>query len=113
MNIRKLLFLLTLISTWGLANAQYPVVSIHDIQYVSAAKLAACNDTSSYHGDTVTVIGYVMADANLTDIPSSSVQGGFRPAVHLADTADGGKMGNFSGIQIMGVYQDASKNLCQ
>jgi hypothetical protein len=109
MNIRKLLFLLTLISTWGVANAQYPVVSIHDIQYVDAVKLAACNDSSSYHGDTVTVIGYVMADANLTDIPSSSVQGGFRPAVHLADTADGGKMGNFSGIQIMGVYLDASK----
>ncbi len=108
MNIRKLLVLLILISTWGFANAQYPVVSIHDVQYVDATKLAACNDSSAYHGDTITVIGYVMADANLTDIPSSSVQGGFRPAVHLADTAQGGKMGNFSGIQIMGVYLDAS-----
>ncbi len=91
--------------------AQYPVVPIRDIQFVDQTKLAACNDSSSYNFDTVTVVGIVTADANLTDIPSSSVQGGFRPAVHLVDTANSGRMGDFRGIQIMGVYTDANNKV--
>lgn len=106
--MKKLVLFLTLAAGWFGAFAQYPVVSIRDIQYVDAAKLAACNDSSSYLGDTLTIVGYVSVDGNLADIPSGSVQGGYRPAVHLVDTADGGKMGDFRGIQVMGVYTDAS-----
>lgn len=92
----------------GVAMAQHPEISIRDLQYVSQAKLNACSDTSAYFLDTVTVVGVVVQDANLIDVPSSSVQGGFRPFVHVVDTADGGASGNFAGLQVMGVYQDAS-----
>lgn len=90
------------------SQAQHPRITINQLQYVSPAKLAACNDSSSYFGDTVTIVGVVVADANLIDVPSSSVQGGFRPFVHVVDTANNGASGDFNGLQVMGVYTDAS-----
>ncbi|MDB2467229.1 hypothetical protein N9W53_00740, partial [bacterium] len=92
------------------ASGQYPKISIKQLQEVSQTKLAACNDSSAYFGDTVTVVGVVVQDANLIDVPSSSVQGGFRPFVHVIDTADSGKSGDFKGLQVMGVYRDAGGN---
>lgn len=111
MHFRQLLSTLIFCVAATSAFAQYPIVPIRDIQYVDAAKLAACNDSSSYFGDTVTVVGIVIMDGNLTEVASGSVQGGFRPGVHLLDTAGGGIMGDFRGIQIMGVYTDASNKL--
>ena len=105
---------LLLIGLFGLmstsASGQYPKISIKQLQEVSQTKLAACNDSSAYFGDTVTVVGVVVQDANLIDVPSSSVQGGFRPFVHVIDTADSGKSGDFKGLQVMGVYRDAGGN---
>ena len=108
MNFRHLLFMLVFSCTAAMAFAQYPVVPIRDVQFVDAAKLAACRDTSSYFGDTITVVGIVIMDGNLTEVASGSVQGGYRPGVHLLDTAGGGIMGDFRGMQLMGVYIDAS-----
>jgi Secretion system C-terminal sorting domain len=88
--------------------AQHPKITIYDIQNISAARLAACSDTSDYYNDTVTVVGVVIADANLIDVPSSSVQGGFRPFVHITDTANQGRSDNFNGLEVMGAYFDAS-----
>ncbi len=110
MHYLKSLFVLTLISASFAASAQYPKITVKQLQEVSAAKLAACNDSSSYYGDTVTVVAVVVQDANLIDVPSSSVQGGFRPFVHVLDTANGGASGDFHGLQVMGVYTDAGGN---
>lgn len=46
-------------------RAQYPLVTIQDIQTVSGPNLAACLDTSPYFGDTVRVRGIVMMDGGL------------------------------------------------
>ncbi|MCB9261029.1 MAG: T9SS type A sorting domain-containing protein [Flavobacteriales bacterium] len=109
--MKKLSFkisMLMLLMVGGLhAMAQYPKITIKQLQEVPQAKLLACNDSSSYYGDTVTVVGVVTADANLIDVPSSSVQGGFRPFVHILDTANSGMGGDFHGLQVMGVYTDA------
>ncbi len=90
------------------ANAQVSNVSVHDIQYVSPADLAACDELSSYDGQTVKTVGVVIHDGNLTELASGSVNGGYRPGVHILDTASGGAMGNFGGLQIHGVYTDGS-----
>jgi hypothetical protein len=92
------------------SHAQYPKLTCKQVQEISAADLANCKDTSAYDGDTVTVTGVVIADANLIDVPSSSVQGGYRPFVHIVDTADNGSSGNFKGLNVMGVYRDAGGN---
>lgn len=107
MHYLKSLIVLTLLSASLAVSAQYPKITVKQLQEVSAAKLAACNDSSSYFGDTVTVVAVVVQDANLIDVPSSSVQGGFRPFVHVIDTADNGSSGDFKGLQVMGVYTDA------
>ncbi|MBO6517125.1 MAG: hypothetical protein JJ975_11295, partial [Bacteroidia bacterium] len=97
------LFLLTCFA----AQAQHPKITVKQLQEVSQSNLAACNDSSSYFGDTVTIVAVVTKDANLIDVPSSSVQGGFRPFVHVLDTADNGAGGDFHGVMVMGVYTDA------
>lgn len=81
-------------------------VSVHDIQYVSPSDLANCTDLSTYDGQTVTVRGIVMHDGNLTEIASGSVNGGYRAAIHLLDTANNGMGGDFTGLQIHGVFTD-------
>lgn len=85
-------------------------VSVKDIQFVSATDLANCDELSSYDGQTVRTVGVVMHDGSLTELESGSVNGGYRPGVHILDTAARGKMGDFGGVQIHGVYQDASGN---
>jgi hypothetical protein len=93
------------------AFSQYPKKSIRDIQFVSQSDLSNCNDSSAYVGDTVTIVGKVLVNGNLAEVPSSSVQGGFRPFVWLIDTADGGSGGSFKGIDVMGVYSDGGSSL--
>ena len=85
------------------ASAQ-TAVSVHDIQYVSPSDLASCKDLSAYDGQEIKTVGVVMHDGGLTELASGSVTGGYRPGVHIMDTAAGGVMGNFAGIQIHGVY---------
>ncbi len=79
------------------------VRSVHDVQFVSVADLASCNGASQYDGDTVTVTGVAVHDGNLTEIVSSSVSGGYRPGIHIVDTANNTSGGAFMGIQIHGV----------
>jgi hypothetical protein len=110
MHYLKSLLVFALVTLSMAASAQYPTITIKQLQEVSASNLAACNDSSSYFGDTVTVIAVVVQDANLIDVPSSSVQGGFRPFVHVLDTANSGAGADFHGLQVMGVYTDAGGN---
>lgn len=109
-NSIKTIFTLIAALTALTASAQYPLVTVQDIQEVSATNLDNCNDSSSYYGDTVTIVCKVIADGNLVDVPSSSVQGGYRPFIHVVDTANNGESGGFHGIEVMGVYQDAGGN---
>ncbi len=68
--MRKL-FLLFLGCFMGAAVfAQIPTVTIADIQTVSGAKLAACNDSANYFGDTVTVYGIVVTPGGLANSAS-------------------------------------------
>lgn len=105
--MKKQLLVLTL-GLFGIlyANAQTSV-SVRDIQFVSATDLAACTDLSAYDGQTIKTVGIVIHDGNLTEIASGSVIGGYRPGVHIIDTASGATMGSFSTVQIHGVYEDA------
>ncbi len=83
-------------------------VSVSDIQFVSATDLANCKDLSSYDGQTITTVGVVMHDGGLTEVASGSVNGGYRPGVHILDTAANGAMGSFGGLQIHRVYEDGA-----
>ena len=78
-------FALFLSLSFGMAlQAQnLPYTSITDIQYVSPANLAACNDTSAFLGDTVMTYGIVVTPGNVSEVASGSVQGGNRPFFFL------------------------------
>jgi hypothetical protein len=105
--MKKLLLssILTLIFA-TLGYGQYPYVSIHDIQFVSQQDLTNCTDLSQYEGDTVRTVGIAIHDGRLTELASGSVSVGYRPGIHLIDTANGGVMGDFNGIQIHGVINN-------
>ena len=110
--MKKGLLLIALTLTGLLTYGQtYPYVSIYDINYVSPASLAACNDSSAYFGDTIRTRGIVITDGSLSEVASGSVQGGNRPFIFLIDTAGGGSPGPFKSIELMGVYEDASGTL--
>lgn len=91
--------------------AQYDTVTVRDIQFVSPADLANCNDTSAYYDDTVVVVGVVMNNGNLIELASGSVNGGYRAAVNIVDTSMNAQMGDFRGIEVHGVYTDAGGQL--
>ena len=86
------------------------IVAVSDIQFVSATDLANCKDLSSYDGQTITTVGVVMHDGGLTEVASGSVNGGYRPGVHILDTAANGAMGSFGGLQIHGVYENGAQS---
>ena len=98
-NLLSLIFVFSTI----LGFSQTQELSIHDVQFVSIADLAACKDLSTYDGVTVKVRGVALHDGSLTEVASGSVTGGCRPGIHLIDTADAAVGGNFSGVQIHGV----------
>lgn len=85
------------------AFAQYPTVTIQQINASSATDLQACVDTSAYFGDTVRVIGTVVIDGNLSEVSSGSITGGSRPFISLVDTTNNGAAGSFKGLIVMGV----------
>ncbi|TVQ81797.1 MAG: T9SS C-terminal target domain-containing protein [Flavobacteriales bacterium] len=85
-----------------------PTVPIHDIKFVSPSDLANCTDTSQYYNDTVRTIGVVVVDGGLVEVPSGSVQGGFRPFMYIADTAVGTTASAFKGIEVLASYSSGT-----
>lgn len=57
---RSLLLFVALFCTVAVAQAQYPLITIEQLQTVSGTMLSNCQDSSSYTGDTVRVRGVVM-----------------------------------------------------
>lgn len=103
--MKKQLFILFGMLTMTLASfSQTSFVPVKDIQFVSATDLANCKDLSAYDGQTVRTVGVVMHDGNLTELASGSVNGGYRPGVHILDTSANGEMGGFAGLHIHGVF---------
>jgi hypothetical protein len=106
-TMKKQLLTLTLgLFSILIANAQVTDVSVTDVQFISATDLANCEDLSAYDGQIVKTVGVVLHNGNLTEIASGSVNGGYRPGVHILDTSAHGDMGAFAGVQIHGVYTD-------
>ena len=109
--MRKQLLTLVLALVGFAASAQVTYVSISDINNVSNADLAACDDTSSYLGQTIRTYGVVVTPGWTTEVASGSVVGGLRPFIFIQDTANGGESSPWGGIEVMGVYTDASGSL--
>lgn len=103
--MRKLVFSAFLALTALSAFAQYPMVSISQIN--QPTDLAACNDTSVYQNDTVKTVAVVVTDGGLSEVASSSVLGGNRPFIFIVDTANGGIPGPYNGIEMMPIYQNS------
>ncbi len=102
----KKLVLLTFALGFALSmQAQYPFVSISQIN--QPLNLASCNDTSLYYGDTIKTVGVVVTDGGLSEVPSGSVIGGYRPFIFLVDTANGGAPGPYKGLEMMAIYENA------
>ncbi|MAY82810.1 MAG: hypothetical protein CMP59_01620 [Flavobacteriales bacterium] len=94
----------------ALLGAQtYPYVDVNQIGFVSQMDLQNCNDSSQYLGDTVVTRGVVIVDGNLSEVASSSVQGGSRPFISIVDTAWNGISGGpFESIIVMGVVNSTN-----
>lgn len=102
--MKKQLLVLTLGLFAILFSQAQTSVSVRDLQFVSVTDLTACTDASAYDGQTIKTVGIVMYNGNLTEVASGSVNGGYRPGVHIIDTATGATMGDFNTIQVHGVY---------
>lgn len=108
--MRRILTLcVALISSAMMYGQSYPLVTIKQIN--TPIDLAACNDTSTYLGDTVRFRAHVVTDGGLSEVASGSVQGGNRPFIYMMDTALNGAIDSLSGIEVMGIYTDGSGNL--
>lgn len=101
--MKKLLLSVVACMMVAFAFAQYPTVTIQQINASSATDLQACVDTSAYFGDTVRVVGTVVIDGNLSEVSSGSITGGSRPFISLVDTTNNGAAGAFRGLIVMGV----------
>lgn len=91
----RLLFLLLVLSTINVVNAQYPVVSIEDIQTVTPTALGNCDDQTFYLGDTVIIRAKVVMDGNLA-VPS----GASNPNGHKNFWLQQGSGGPFKGLDV-------------
>ena len=80
-------------------------VSITDIN--QPKNLTNCNDTSLYYGDTIRTIGIVTVDGGLSEVSSSSVQGGYRPFFFIVDTANGGTNAPYASLEVQGIYRNS------
>ncbi|MGB0175853.1 MAG: T9SS type A sorting domain-containing protein [Owenweeksia sp.] len=103
--MKKLVLLAMTIGFALAAQAQYPFVSISQIN--QPINLANCNDTSMVYGDTVKTVGVVVTDGGLSEVASGSVIGGLRPFIFLVDTANGGAPGPYKGLEMMAIYENA------
>lgn len=91
--MKKFCLLIFLLSAFHFTQAQYPLVSIHDIEFVSAQDLSLGIDTSVYYGDTVQVEGIVTFDP--CDYGLS--QSGSRVGTWLEDPSGGA----WSGVHVL------------
>jgi len=108
--MRKLLLSLIGIFAAGFMSAQtYPYVDINTLMFVDSTSLANCVDTNIYLGDTVTTRGIVLTDGNLTEVASSSVQGGYRPFFSMVDTSNGGAQGPFNQMVVMAAFDNGNQ----
>ncbi|HBF20084.1 MAG TPA: hypothetical protein DDW81_08295 [Cryomorphaceae bacterium] len=103
--MKKLVLLALALGFAMVAHAQYPFVSITQIN--QPIDLANCNDTSMVYGDTVKTVGVVVTDGGLSEVASGSVIGGLRPFIFLVDTANGGAPGPYKGLEMMAIYENA------
>jgi hypothetical protein len=104
-----LVFSLILLASLGVFSQNYSQVTIRQIQTVSQDSLQACNGRASFIGDTVRVVVVVVTDGNLSEVASGSVQGGHRPFIFVNDTANGGLVDEFTGMELMGVYSSGAQ----
>ena len=95
------------------SNAQfsYDTVDVYDIQFVDQNDLINCNDSSSYLGDTVTVVGYALIDGNRSELASGSSPTGHRPVLNIVDTANNGAGGAFRGLQVHGYFDGVASSV--
>lgn len=91
----RLLFLIFAMASINLAKAQYPVVSIEDIQTVTQNALGNCDDQTFYLGDTVIIRAKVVMDGNLA-VPS----GVGNPNGHKNFWLQQGNGGAYKGIDV-------------
>ncbi|GCD79263.1 hypothetical protein AT05_09360 [Schleiferia thermophila str. Yellowstone] len=103
--------LLTALVCSGVAAQTVPYVSIHDIQYVSPTNLANCVDSSQYENQLIRTRGIVIVDGGRVEVPSSAVQGGFRPFMYIVDTAAAGQMGPFKAVEVAGWYPSGNQQV--
>lgn len=91
----RLLFSLLVLSTINVVKAQYPVVTIEDIQTVTPTALGNCDDQTFYLGDTVIIRAKVVMDGNLA-VPS----GASNPNGHKNFWLQQGNGGPFKGLDV-------------
>ncbi len=102
--MKKLFF--TLVASFLMAGMYAQTyVSITDIN--QPKNLTNCNDTSLYYGDTIRTIGIVTVDGGLSEVSSSSVQGGYRPFFFIVDTANGGTNAPYASLEVQGIYRNS------
>ncbi|MEX2596411.1 MAG: T9SS type A sorting domain-containing protein [Salibacteraceae bacterium] len=91
----KTKIILTMMSIFiaSMSYAQYPVVTIEDIQTVTSAALGNCDDQTFYLGDTVIIRAKVVMDGNLA-VPS----GANNPNGHKNFWLQQGSGGSYKGI---------------
>lgn len=70
--MKKLVVLILLSSLAWTVQAQYPTVTIQQIQTVSAQALANCVDTINFSGDTVITHGTVVMDGGISQSPADN-----------------------------------------
>ena len=74
----RLLFLVLILATFNMAKAQYPAVTIEDIQTVTPTALGNCDDQTFYLGDTVIIRAKVVMDGNLAVPSGASIPNGHK-----------------------------------
>lgn len=86
---------------FSVSFAQYPVVTIQDIQFVQPAALGNCDDQTVYLGDTVSIRAKVVMDGNKA-VPSGVDQGtGLpNPTGHKNVWLQQGNGGEWSGLDV-------------
>jgi hypothetical protein len=63
--MKRTLLFFSMLGIWAAMMAQYPNVTIRQIQEVSAMNLQNCDDTASFIGDTVTTAGVVITPGGI------------------------------------------------
>lgn len=109
--MKKIVLTLISIFTIGWLSAQtHPYFDVSQIGFVDSTTLANCLDTALNvnDGDTIRTRGIVVTDGNLSEVTSSSVTGGSRPFITIADTANNGAAGPWNGVVVMGVFWNTS-----